>query len=131
IFLLFGFTAELRSAWTGAFGSAQGRLRPVATRTLVFVAWCGVVAAARLDLVIALVGPDLNFTERPIARGVGGHIANTVLAAQFLGNLVEGLAEFFDLVADVDHAAAGFLCEFLHLGIAVIAEAAQAVKTAI
>src|SRR5271157_1852582 len=88
------------------------------------MAWGGVVAAARLDFVIPLLGLDLYLTERAIAGSIGGGVANVVLAAEFLRNLVEGLAKFLDLVANFNHAAARFLRQFPHLRIAVVAEAA-------
>src|SRR6202795_4199577 len=93
--------AELCQAWTGE--------APVSTQALVFVPRGRVVTAARLDSIVRLPGLDLDFAERAVAVVVGRDVTSVVLAAEFLGNLVEGLAEFFDLIADFDHAAAGFL----------------------
>src|SRR5712671_5198336 len=127
----YGLSTLPNCARLGPFDSAQGQARgtPVPTQALVFVPRGGVVAAAGLDFVIPLSGLDLNFAERAVARSVGGHITSVVLAAEFLGNLVEGLAEFFDLVADFDHAASGFLGQLFHLEIAV--KAAEAVEAAV
>src|SRR6267378_7485192 len=100
--------AELRQAWRT--GEA-----PIPTQALFFVPRCGVVTAARLDSVVRLPGLDLDFAERAVAVAVGRHVTSVVLAAEFLGNLVEGLAELFDLVADFDHAASGFLGKLFHV----------------
>src|SRR5271170_1864086 len=82
----------------------------------VFMSWGGVVAAASLDFVVGLFGFDFYFSKTAVAVGVCGRVSDVVLAAEFLGNLIEGLAEFFYFVADFDHAATGFLGEFLHVG---------------
>src|SRR4029077_21051547 len=49
-----------------------------------------------------------DFAEFAVAVVVGGIVAEGVLAAQFLGNLVEGLFQLFFGV-DVDHATAGII----------------------
>src|SRR5208282_4581995 len=100
-------------------------MRPV----LLFVARCGVVTATGLDFVLSLLRFDLDFSERAVARGIGGCVTNVVLAAKFLRNLIESLAEFLNLVTNFNHAAAGFLREFFHRGIAAIAHAA--IETAV
>src|SRR5437016_13554701 len=58
-----------------------------------------VITRARLYLVALLFGLDLNLAKSPIALGIGRGIADVVLAAQFLSDLIKGLFEFFELVS--------------------------------
>jgi len=88
----------------------------------------GVVTATGLDLV-ALLGAQLELAEGAVLNAVGRGIAEVVLAAEFASDLVEGFFELVELVADFDDAAAGFVGEFLHFGIARVAD--PAIETAI
>ena len=74
---------------------------------LVLVA-AGVVAGAGLDFVALLV-LDLQLPIGAVLLGVGGGVADVVLAAEFGGDLVEGVPQLVELVADIDDAAAGLL----------------------
>ena len=87
-----------------------------------------IIARARLDLVV-LLGVNFHPAEGPVQSRVGGGIAYVVLAAQFLGNLVEGILQFVQLVSHFDDAAAGFTCELFHFAVARIS--AEAVKAAV
>jgi hypothetical protein len=50
----------------------------------------GVISAAGLDLV-TIFGPDFYLAEGAVAFGISGGVADVVLAAQFAGDLVEGI----------------------------------------
>src|ERR1700721_2117162 len=84
----------------------------------------GVVSGAGLDF-IALLVLDFKLAVGAVELGVGGGIADVVLAAQFGGDLVKSFSELVELVAHVDHAAAGLLGELAHFGLARIAKAAE------
>src|SRR5258708_33757675 len=64
----------------------------------------GVVSSAGLDFVI-LFGLDFQLAISAILHRVGRGIAEVVLAAQFIGNLVEGLPHLVGFVAHGDYAA--------------------------
>src|SRR6266498_1122428 len=70
----------------------------------------GIVSGARLDFV-ALLALDFQLAVASVEFGVGRRVADVVLAAQFGGDLIEGFSELVELVADVDHAAAGLFGE--------------------
>src|SRR5712691_10894664 len=61
-----------------------------------------IVPSARLDLVI-LLALDFQLPVAAVQFGVEGRVAEVVLAAQLGGDLVEGLTQFVELVADVDN----------------------------
>src|SRR5450755_3126577 len=86
------------------------------------------VSGAGLDFV-SVFGADFDFAEFAVFGGVGGNVSDAVLAAEFLGNLVEGGLEFFRLIADFNDSAAGFGGEFFHVAIAAVATVA--VETAV
>src|SRR5713101_8595203 len=71
----------------------------------------GVVAFAGENPEVAIGHFDFDFAEFSIARGVCRVVAERILAAQLLGNLIESLHQFL-FRADRDHAPAGFLHEF-------------------
>src|ERR1019366_6588521 len=79
-----------------------------------------VIPRPRLDFVVLLV-LDLQLAVGPIELGIGRCIADVVLAAQFRRDLVEGLPQRIELVANVDHSPAGLLGEFFHVALAVVA----------
>ena len=81
----------------------------------------GVVTAAGLDFV-SLLGVKLKLAERSILGGVGRCIAEVVLAAEFVGDLVEGFLELVELVANFNDAPASFVGEFFHLRVAGVTE---------
>ena len=84
---------------------------------LLFLPASRVIAAPGLDLVLSLLGFDLQFAEAAIASGIGWSVADVVLAAEFGGNVVEGLTQVIDLVANIHDSASGFLGKLLHLGV--------------
>src|SRR5205814_849117 len=86
------------------------------------------ISAARLDFV-AVAGTDFYSAEAAILNGVGGNIADVVLAAQLLRDLIKRRFELFCLVPDFDHAATGLNGQPFHL--AVSAVAAEAIESAI
>src|SRR5580692_12451327 len=90
----------------------------------------GVVAGAALHSV-ALFGFHFEFAVAAVERGVGGCVAEVVLAAEFGGDLVEGFLQLVEFVADVDDAASGGLGEFAHLTLAGIAHLERSVEAAI
>src|SRR5581483_9908763 len=67
-----------------------------------------VVPRTRLHLVIFFC-LDLNFAVRPVALLVGGRVPDVVLAAQFVGDLVERRLQLVHLVPHLDHPPAGFV----------------------
>src|SRR5271165_5428045 len=74
-----------------------------------------VVTLAGLHLVVAALGVDLDLAVRAVEFGVGRGIADVVLAAQFVLDLIKGGAQFLLVVADFDHASAGFFRQLLHV----------------
>src|SRR5580700_8490785 len=74
-----------------------------------------VVALTGLHLVVTALGFDLDLAIGAVKLVVDWRVANVVLAAQFVLDLVEGLAQFLLVVADFDNASAGFLRQFLHV----------------
>src|ERR1019366_9486394 len=62
--------------------------------------------------------PRLDFV---VLLGLGRCIADVVLAGQVRRDLVEGLPQLIELVANVDHSPAGLLGEFFHVALAVVA----------
>src|SRR5580704_9038783 len=96
---------------------------------LVFFA-SGVIARPGLDLVTLLV-LDLQLAVAAVELGIGGGIADVVLAAQFSRDLVEGFPELIELVADIDDPATGLLREFLHFALTTVADAHASVESAV
>src|SRR5512141_2075638 len=109
--------AELKSL-TGVYRRLQPRGRP---RSVLFLA--GVVSGAGLYLV-ALLALDFHLTVGSVFLFVGGRVADVVLAAEFGGDLVKGLAQLVELVADIDDAATGLLGELAHVAFAGVAKSA-------
>src|SRR6185369_15855813 len=106
------------------------RMTKRAAGPLFFPGYC-VIAGAGLNLIILLVGLDLHLAECTVQGGVGGSVADVVLAAQFTRDLVEGVFQFLHLVTDVDDAATGLGCQLLHLAIAGVSATAEAVEAAV
>src|SRR4029077_9910891 len=95
-------------------GADLGRAsRPTRAMRSVLSVSQGVIPASGLDF-IALLGADFDLAEGAVLCGVGGRVAEVVLAAEFLGNLVEAFLELFDFFPDLDDAAAGSVGELLH-----------------
>src|SRR5215469_10723480 len=65
-----------------------------------------VVTLAGLDLQ-ALAALELDLAEGSVGSFVGGRVAEQILRAQLILNLIEGVFELASTVADIDHAAAG------------------------
>src|ERR1700683_4393643 len=86
---------------------------------------CRVVSRATLDFVV-FFGFNFQFAVSAVELGIGGGVTEVVLAAEFGSNLVEGLFQFVELVADVDDAASGGLGELAHFAFARVA--AQSVR---
>src|ERR1700690_1187009 len=86
----------------------------------------GVVTLAGLDFVRSALGTNLDFAIAAVELGIAGRVAKVVLAAQFVLDLVEGLAQFLLLIAHLDDAAAGLFGQFAHVArsIALIPAAA-------
>src|ERR1700687_5034870 len=95
-----------------------------------FLSLCGYceISGAGLDFV-AIFGADFDFAEFAVFGGVGGNVSDAVLAAEFLGNLVEGGLEFFHLIANFDDSAPGFCGEVFYVAVATLATVA--VETAV
>src|SRR5206468_9369594 len=88
----------------------------------------GVVAAAGLDLVVAVADADMNFAVGAVAARVGGRIPEQVLRAQLVGDFLEGLRQIF-LPVDVNHSPSGLVGEFAQHRLTVVARALAMVKT--
>ena len=58
----------------------------------------GVVAFAGKDFEVVVGHVDFDFAEFAIAGGIGGVVAERVLAAELFGDLVERLSEMFLVV---------------------------------
>src|SRR6266404_4213519 len=71
-----------------------------------------VIAATRKGRVILVFHFHTNLPVAAVSRLIGRKIADGVLAAQFFGDLIEGLLKIF-LVAHDNHAPAGFVGQFL------------------
>ena len=67
---------------------------------------------------------DLQLPIAPVELQVGGNVADVVLAAQFLGDLVERFTQLVELVADIDDAATSLLRQLVHVSFAGVPEAA-------
>src|ERR1017187_7981923 len=74
-----------------------------------------VITLSRLHLVVAALGFDLDLAVRAIQLVVARRVAQVVLAAQFVLDLLERVAQFLLVVADFDDASAGFLRQLLHV----------------
>ncbi len=72
----------------------------------------GVVAFARQNFQVFAADVYFNFAEFAVPRRISRIVAQGVLAAQFFGYLVECFLKMF-LVVDDNHAAAGFVGDFL------------------
>src|SRR5579863_740113 len=90
----------------------------------------GVVAGARLNFV-ALYILDFDLAVAAVELGVVGSVANVVLAAQFIGDLVESVLQLLEVVADIDQAASSLLGKFFHFAFAVVTHAGGAIKPAV
>src|ERR1700683_2860495 len=78
-----------------------------------------IVSGAALDFVV-LFGFDFKLAVGAVELGIGGSVAEVILAAEFGGDLVEGLAQFVELVANVDDAASRGLGELAHFALSRI-----------
>ena len=90
----------------------------------------GVVAFAGLNLQ-ALAAVEADGAELAVEVEIFGRVAEQVLGAQFVLDLVEGLLKLFAIVANVDDAAAGVMRKLLHLAVAGVAEAHAGIEAAV
>src|SRR5947209_5763263 len=75
------------------------------------------ITAAGLDLV-SLLGANFHAAERSIFLRIQWNIADVVLAAQFLRDLVECRLKFLRLVPNLNNTPTGFRRKLLHIAIA-------------
>src|SRR5580704_32199 len=90
----------------------------------------GVISGARLDLVVFIGGVDFHFAKTSVKGRVGGRVADVVLTAQLVGDLVESLFQLFIFISDFNDPASGFLSHLFHFALTGVA-AETAVKTAV
>src|SRR5579864_6253260 len=80
------------AAWSAAISrGVQRRCGKAPFGEMLFLRRVVALAGQHLQIVIGHV--HLDFAELAVMRGVGRIVAESVLAAQFLGNLVEGFGE--------------------------------------
>ena len=100
--------------------AVQGRItKPDATGSVVRPD--GVVTLARLNLPVFVTGLDFDLAERAVFGGIGGRVADGVLAAHFLLQLVEGLLQGHFAI-HMEHVAAGVFRHLPQCRVAIPAE---------
>ena len=67
-----------------------------------------VISAARLNFVIFAARADFNLAEASVFHRICWRVANVVLAAKFVGDLIEGLFQFVRLVSNIYDPACRF-----------------------
>src|SRR5271170_366300 len=91
--------------------SVPGRIRKSAFTLVSVVGLNGVIAFAGLDLPVLVAGLDLKLAEGAVFGGIGGRVADGVLAAHLFLQFVEGVLQR-QLAIHVENVAAGV---FRHL----------------
>src|SRR5271166_6088962 len=102
---------------------AKSQPRTVDAECCSVLAHC-VIALASLHLVIAGFGVNLDLAISTVKLGIRRRVADAVLAAQLVLNLLKRLPQLLLLIANFDHAAAGLLGQPLHFIVAAVAESA-------
>src|SRR6266850_4641389 len=87
----------------------------------------GVISAPRLHFVVGLAA-DFDAPEATVSLVVGRGVAQAVLSAQLVGDLIERGLHLFAIVAHFDYSTACLLGQLLHL---VFAGVTAAIKPAV